>query len=260
MDIYPQSQNGSVCQFPFEKRLSYRTILNTFEDGSRIALEDPNASAIRWILNYSGLTDSEKGSFQAFFESMSGRLNNFTFLDPSGNLFAWSEDLTKTLWQKSPLLQSVAGSADPVGTQRATTVSNTGPGDLTLVQSVSVPGSHLCCLSFYVQAANATTITLTRDSAAETFAVSSTWRRVSLTATSSGADSSAFGLTIPSGAQATVFGMQVEPQMRPSSYVQTLDRSGVYPTTRFDSDSLSFRADAPNSHSCEIKLFTKLAL
>lgn len=260
MDIYPQGQNGSVCQFPFEKSLHYRTILNVAEDGSRLALEDPNATAIRWRLTYSGLTDSEMASFQGFFESMSGRLKNFTFLDPSANLLTWSEDFSQTAWQKSTLLQCASGVSDPLGTQRASTVTNTSPGDLTLLQSVSVPGSYLCSFSCFVQSASPGIVTLTRDSASEAFSVSTAWQRIALSSTSNTADTSVFGITIPTGAQITLFGMQVQAQVKPSIYVQTLDRSGVYPMTRFDSDALTFRSDAPNSHACEIKLYSRLTL
>jgi len=261
MLIYPQAPNGSVCQFPFEKQLQYRTIVNSAEDGSRIVLEDPNASAIRWTLKYSGLTDTELATFQSFFESMSGRLNTFTFIDPSGNLLAWSEDFGQTAWQKPTLLQCQTSIADPLGTQRATSVANSGSGDLALAQSVSVPGSYLCCFSFFVQSASPAAITLTRGSISKTVAISSSWNRVFLsTTTPDGSDTSTFGITISAGQQIDLFGVQVEAQAIPSTYVQTLDRSGVYPATRFDSDSLSSTADAPNSNACEIKLYSRLAL
>lgn len=260
MDIYPQSQNGSICQFPFQKSLHYRTIVNIGEDGSRLALEDPNAAAISWKLSYSGLSDTERLGFETFFDNMSGRLKNFTFLDPSGNLLLWSEDFGQAVWHKSGLLTSSTGISDPCGTLRATAITNNGPGDLTLTQSVSVPGSYLCCLSCFVRSPNPATIQLTRDSSTKEVIVSSAWRRVFLTGASSGSESSVFGLTIPTGAQIHVFGMQVEAQTRPSTYVQTLDRSGVYPMTRFDSDTLTFSSDAPNSNSCEITLYCKLAL
>ena len=51
MQVFPQTTIGAVCQFPFTKTLQYRTIVNSVEDGSRIILDDPNASAIRWNLN-----------------------------------------------------------------------------------------------------------------------------------------------------------------------------------------------------------------
>jgi hypothetical protein len=261
MTFYPQTSNGSVCQFPIEKTLQYRTITNSMEDGSRIVLQDANSSAIRWTLNYSGLTDTELASYQSFFASMSGRLQNFTFFDPSGNLLTWSEDFSQTAWQKSTFLQCQTGITDPLGTQRATSVTNSGSGDLALAQSVSVPGSYLCCFSFFAQSPNQTSIALTRGSFSQSFPVSNVWQRVFLsTTTSDGENTSTFGVTIPAGSQLNLFGMQVEPQAQPSTYVQTLDRSGVYQSTRFDSDSLPFKSDAPNSNSCEITLYSRLPL
>jgi hypothetical protein len=261
VQIYPQTPNGSVCQFPFTKTLQYRTIVNTAEDGSRVVLDDPNAAAVRWTLNYSGLTDTDVATYQSFFSSMAGRLQSFTFLDPAGNLLTWSEDFSQTAWQMSTFLQCQSGFTDPTGTQRATTVTNRGSGDLALAQSVSVPGSYLCCFSCFVSSAVQTSIALTRGSISESLSVSPVWRRVFLsTTTSDGADTSVFGISIPAGAQINVFGMQVEPQAQPSTYVPTLDRSGVYPATRFDSDTLSFKSEAPNNNSCEIKLYSRLAL
>jgi hypothetical protein len=261
MNIYPQLSNGAVCHFPFEKTLRYRTIVNLMEDGSRVVLEDPNAAGIQWKLTYSGLTDTEAAGLQTFFGSVAGRLQTFTFFDPSGNLLTWSEDFSQTAWQMSTFLQYQAGTADPLGTQRATTVTNTGSGSLAILQSVAVPGSYLCSFSVYVRSSTPLTIVLTRDEVSQTFSISNTWLRVSLaTTTSDAAQTSNFGVTIPVGAQIDIFGMQVEAQPTPSTYIQTLDQSGVYAATRFDSDSLAFTADNPNSNSCEISLYSRLSL
>src|ERR1700731_1820777 len=99
MYIYPQASNGSVCQFPFTKSLKYRTIANVGEDGSRILLQDTDATAITWNLKYTGLSDTELQGIQRFFESMGGRLRNFTFVDPSDNLLTWSEDFSQPCWE-----------------------------------------------------------------------------------------------------------------------------------------------------------------
>jgi hypothetical protein len=261
MQIYPQTSSGSVCQFPFTKILQYRTIVNTAEDGSRVVLDDPNAASIRWTLNYAGLTDSDFAIYQNFFAAMSGRLQNFTFLDPAGNLFTWSEDLTQTAWQKSTFLQLQPGANDSLGSQRGTTITNQGLGDLALTQSVSIPSSYLCCFSLFLSSSVQTNITLTRGSVSESFSTSPVWRRVYISATTAdGSDTSVFGITIPAGGQVTVFGALLESQARPSTYVPSLDRSGIYSSTRFDSDTLSFRSEAPNSNSCEVKLYSRLAL
>src|ERR1700722_5333834 len=160
MQIYPQTASGSVCQFPFTKILQYRTIANAAEDGSRVVLDDPNAARVRWTLNYSGLTDSDLATYQTFFAAMSGRLQSFTFLDPAGNLLTWSEDFTQTAWQKSTLIQLQPGTGDSLGSQRGTTITNQGLGDLALTQSVSIPSSYLCCFSLFISSRVETNIAL----------------------------------------------------------------------------------------------------
>jgi hypothetical protein len=261
VQIYPQNSAGSVCQFPFTKTLQYRTIVNSAEDGARILLDDPNASGIKWTLGYSGLTDAELAVYQSFFAAMNGRLQTFTFLDPSANLFTWSEDFTQDAWQKNTFLHLQPGAGDPLGTQRATTVTNQGSGDLTLTQSVSIPGSYLCCFSLFVSSPSPARIALSRGSASEAFSVTPAWNRLYISATTQdGADTSVFSITIPAGCQIALFGAQLEPQPRPSTYVPSLDRSGVYTSTRFDSDTFSFQSEAPNSNRCALKLYTRLSL
>jgi hypothetical protein len=261
MGVYPQFSNGAVCQFPFQKILSYRTIVNSMEDGSRVVLDDPNAIAVRWKLAYAGLTDTEVAALESFFIGAEGRLQNFTFLDPSGNLLTWSEDFSQNAWQKSTFLECQAEVADPLGTQRATTLTNGGSADLALVQSIAVPGSSLCCFSFFARSNGAVTITLSRDTATEAAVVSNSWQRLFFATTTSDSDATSnFGVSVPPGGAVDLFGLQVEAQATPSTYVQTLDQSGVYPATRFDSDSLTFVADAPNSNSCQVSLYSRFTI
>jgi hypothetical protein len=259
MNIYPQLSTGAVCQFPIQKIRHYRTIVNQFEDGSRVVLQDPNATAIQWKLSYSGISDDEVSALQGFFDSVEGRLRSFTFVEPGGNLLAWSEDLSQLAWQKSTFLQIQTGVTDPVGSQRASSVTNSGAGALALVQTIAVPGSYVCCWSFFGRSDSPTSISLQRGTASEALILGPAWQRVSLTTTTSdGILTSDFGVTIPPGAQVNLFGMQVETQAAPSTYVQTLAAGGVYPSTRFDSDSLTFTADAPNSHSCQVSLYSRV--
>ena len=260
MHIYPQAANGSVCQFPFTKSLHYRTITNLAEDGSRVVLQDPNASAMTWSLRYSGLTDSELNSLQTFFELMGGRLRYFTFLDPSGNLLTWSEDFTQQSWEKSTFLQIQPGVLDPTGTTRATTINNIGLSDLSITQSIAIPGSCFCNLSMFVRSQSAVNVSLNRGPLTINFTASASWQRISFSGMTDEADSSTFGLLIPAGAQVDIFGAQVQPQPKPSNYIQTFDQAGVYPSTRFDSDSFTFGSEAPNSNSCQVTLYSRLAL
>ena len=57
-----------------------------------------------WRLRYEELTDGEMDTLRSFFEGVEGRLGTFTFLDPAGNLLAWSEQLDAEVWEKDPLV------------------------------------------------------------------------------------------------------------------------------------------------------------
>lgn len=258
MITYPQLSTGSTCQYPIEKTLSYRSITNVFEDGSRIVLTDPFATTIRWKLTYSGLTDAELGELRAFHVAMEGRLNQFTFLDPVANLLVWSEGLTNAAWQTSTLLGLTAGAIDPLGTQRATRVNNSTQGNITLTQTVSVPPTIDCCFSFYARSGSNAALSLFRDGTTSQQPVGKTWTRLILSSPGTGSgDFSNFGVTIPPGSDIQVFGFQVTAQRSPSTYSATLNVSGIYPESRFDDDAFSSTADAPNSNSCQIVLYSR---
>jgi hypothetical protein len=95
----------------------------------------------------------------------------------------------------------------------------------------------------------------------KTVAVSNIWQQVYLAAQGSGGNTTSdFGVTIAAGGQIDLFGVQVNAQPKPATYVQTLDRSGVYLATRFDSDSLAFTTDAPDSNSCRVSLYSRVSL
>jgi hypothetical protein len=246
MPIYPQ-----LSQYPILRTRHTRTITNTLEDGSRIALADSLAATIRWNLSYSGLSDSELSVIQTFFESAEGRLNTFSFADPTANLLLWSEDYSQTVWQRNSLLQIAAGIGDPLGSSRATRITNTGSGDLNLVQTLPLPGTWTCCWSIYLRSDVSQTIHLVCDSNALAVIAGPDWRRFQYTC--SGSD---FGITFPAGSSIEVFGAQVEVQAAASTYIPTNSSSGIYPNTRFDSDTLRVRLDAPNSNSCDVTLFS----
>ncbi len=91
--VYPQLETGALSQFPVRKTRRTRTVTNRAADGSTIKLSDPAGVTTEWTLTYSDLSDQEAASLRAFFEAAEGSLNGFTFLDPSGNLLAWSDQL-----------------------------------------------------------------------------------------------------------------------------------------------------------------------
>ena len=111
MLYFPQLLTGAVGQFPLKRLISRKTIANLLEDGSRVILHDPGASATQWTITFANLTDDEANELAAFFHATEGRLNTFTLFDPVGNLLAWSEDLTQSIWQKNSMLQLTPGIA-----------------------------------------------------------------------------------------------------------------------------------------------------
>jgi len=113
MLVYPQLATGALSQFPVQKRRRLRTVVNTSLDGRAIKLTDPGAETTEWQLAYAGLTDDEVAALQEFFAATEGTLNSFTFLDPTGNLLAWSDKLDNAAWAKDPFFSIAGGIADP---------------------------------------------------------------------------------------------------------------------------------------------------
>jgi hypothetical protein len=261
MTYYPQLSTGALSQYPIKKRVSHRTIVNELEDGSRVALADANAASIRWEMAYEGLSDAEGDTLLGFFADLEGRLGSFTFFDPVGNLAGWSETLSAAAWQKNGLLSVAPAVGDPLGSTRASTVTNTGSGDLTFGQELSIPGATTCCWSFYARCNAAQAIALTRTSGSASASVGGTagpdWRRFELSSNLVGSGTtSVFELTLHAGAALDLFGFQVDAQPAASQYVQTLAGGGVYIAARFDMDEITIISAGPNQNSCTLQLIT----
>src|ERR1035437_3421825 len=115
MPAYPQLGSGALSQFPVQKQRRARTVVNRAADGSTIKLADPAGEVTEWVLTYTDLSDEEAAALRACFSATEGTLNGFTFLDPVGNLLAWSGQLDHAAWQKDPLLSLTGGVTRPRG-------------------------------------------------------------------------------------------------------------------------------------------------
>src|SRR5579871_5110583 len=109
MLIYPQLASGALSQFPIKRQRRLRTVTNLAADGSSVKLADTHGAYVEWNLEYAGLTDAELGSLEQFFAAAEGSLNAFTFLDPTDNLLAWSNELTNAAFVKGTLLTLTGG-------------------------------------------------------------------------------------------------------------------------------------------------------
>jgi hypothetical protein len=254
MLIYPQLGTGALSQFPVRKRRRLRTLVNRAADGSSIKLADPAAEITEWQLEYTELSDDELAALQQFFTAAEGTLNGFTFLDPTGNLLAWSDKLDDAVWQRAPLLSVTGGVTDPTSGTKAWHVSNTGGAPQTILQSLAAPAGYLYCFSAYVRATQVSNATMLAGNQRADRAVTTQWARI--TFTSSGdptAESITFGLELPAAASLDVYGIQVEPQAGASVY-QAATSGGVYEESRLGDDILTVITTGLNRHSCTVRV------
>jgi hypothetical protein len=254
MSIYPQLISGTLSQFPLKKRLQTRTAINNLADGSCIKLADVYGGSTGWRLEYSGLTDAETASLRQFFESCEGSLNGFTFVDPAGNLLAWSEDLTNSVWQSGPLLTVTGGVGDPLGGKQGFNLANSGAAAQSISQTLNVPGGYVYSFSVYAQANPPASVILSIGAQSKSVAIGRNWARVSFTTSGDPtATSIPFAVQCGPGAVA-VFGPQVEAQPAASSYKRS-STGGVYQSARFQDDALPCTSTAPNRNSVTVNIF-----
>jgi hypothetical protein len=229
-------------------------VTNSTSDGRTIKLADPAGATTEWQLDYADITDSEAGAIETFFAAAEGTLNGFTFLDPAGNLLAWSGQLDDAVWVRGPMLSLAGGEPDPAGGALAWRLTNTGGGPQAIIQTLAAPGDYVYCLSVYARAQANTVVTALLGSVRVAQSVTAGWNRITFTGTGgAGAESVQFGLEIPAGATVDVYGPQAEPQEGASVYrASTL--GGVYTDARLRDDELAITSTGVNRHSCTVNI------
>ncbi len=254
---FPQLSSGALAQFPIRKSISVHTVTNTLEDGTVLTYADPNSGRFGWDLSLTDLSPVEVSAIENLFSSCVGMWAPFTFIDPTDNMFGFSTDLTATAWQKPSEVAIATGVSDPFGGLSAFSLTNAGQVPLDFGQSVEAPAAYKYCCSMYVKASSAATVTLPRTSALESVqdcvGISTEWARVSSSSQlTQGAASFVSGVRLLPGQQLFLFGLQLEPQLKPSRYRQTAAEGGVYANAHWASDQISFTETAPSSFSTTI--------
>jgi hypothetical protein len=258
MLYFPQLSTGALTQYPVSKERRSRTITSLTNDSRAIKAPDYGSDEITWELRHSALTDGELAALESLFQTAEGRLNEFTFLDPTSNLLMWSEDLTTVAWTRGPLLQMTSAN-DPLGTDRATRISNSGAADQSIEQPISGPAWFHYCFSAYVKSSGPSSAVFFRRAGGHlelaTVSVNSDWKRVALSGKFQSTDEIVtFGIRLAPGTTVDVFGLQVEPQVNPSAYKPSTTRSGVYSGARFSEDTLRILTTGVNQHSTVIRI------
>ena len=256
MLAFPQLSTGASALYPVTKRTIARSVVNTLGDGRTDVLADPDAVFKAWELRANGLTLAEWNAIETFHQQTSGRWGSFTFLDPTGNLLAWSESFAGSVWNNGPLLQFTAGIADPRGTSRATRVINAGQADAAVAQTLGVPGNFHYCLSVWARTTAGSRVTLAIADVSKSFALAGQWQRVFLSANPQHASGVTvmFGAHVAAGGSVELFGMQAEAQLGPSDYKRTGASGGVYSRARFDTDQLTVTAQGTDMFDAVIRI------
>jgi hypothetical protein len=258
--IYPQLSSGALAQFPLKRRHRKRTLVNDLPDNTTIKLQDPWSEIIEWQLVYSGLSDGEATSLEQFFEATEGNLAGFTFLDPTANLFACSDDLVNVVWNKAPFLSLTGGVGDPSGGSMGWHLSNSGSGQQAMSQTLSAPGNYIYTFSLYSRGSERSVISLRLGARTSSRVLSTEWQRVCLSAAGEAdAETTEFGIEVPAGASVDLFGFQVEAQPAPSAYKPS-QQCGVYEGTTFKDDTLSIIATDVHRYSATVNLLYAVSL
>ena len=262
MLVFPQLTSGAIGQLPIVRRRRYIAPINVLGDGSSITYPDSTPRTNFWELTLRDLSDPEADSIRQLFQSVEGRRGAFTFLDPTANLLADSEELDSTSWSKDPLLQLTPGVADPIGGLRAIRLINTGQDLQSLTQTLDGPGWFNYCFSVYGRSSGSSGLSLRRSSSsnvhARVFPLGAAWTRCALSgALNTTGETVQFALQFPAGASVDLFGIQAEAQPSASGYKQSRARDGVYSNARFDEDMLRQTSDGPDQHGFNLRIVAK---
>lgn len=126
MLYFPQlGPSFSLTQYPYSVGLSHRTIHAETPDGWYYSYAARRRPAHRFVLEFSSLSVEDGAKLADFHRQCEGRLHQFTFLDPNGNLIPQSEQWTHAAWQRDSMLVT-PGQQDPSGSHRAATISGAG--------------------------------------------------------------------------------------------------------------------------------------
>ena len=264
MRFFPQLQSGALTCFPFDLERLRRT-LRASEPNVPLRASDTRFHYATWNLTYQHISGEEFGELESFFRECEGRLQTFTFLDPSGNLLRQSEDLTDGIWVVDTGLSVTDTGEKTSGGATVFELSNQTQSDLSLRQVLGVPPQYQYCLSVWLQSSQPATTTLFHSSAGNSNESknrpTSSWRRYRLSSNlPSGTEpySCEAGLVCGPGALVRAAGFQFEPQPNPSAYQSTADSCGVHSNARFDQDSLAAVNEGPDSYSTEMRVIAPL--
>lgn len=258
MTVFPQLSSGAVGQFPFDREIRFRTLVNRAADGTEIRVSDVDFQERLWRLPVSELSDQEWQQIEDLLVQVEGRLKSFLFLEPGASLLSWSELFSDPAWQKDSGISVLGGQPDPFGGTEAGRVTS-GGSQGALSQLVNIPGSFRYAGSLWARTSQPGAVLQIDDAGAQAVEAgidtSNQWKRYSAGYNlSSSSETIRYRVVLPAGAVVEIYGPQLEAQPAPSAYKRTLQQSGIYPNARFDQDFLPDRLTGVNRHAGEIRI------
>ncbi len=151
---FPQIlSQGVTTSLPYETGLSYRTVFEDMENGKRYSYKWRTNPLGQFTVNLPLMTGAEVAKLRDFIYACEGRLREFIFLDPGGNLVNYSDDFSHASWGNTAV--TVGGSVtDPYGGTQARLCTATSSNSL-LFSTVLPVGNALgmvLCASVWARA------------------------------------------------------------------------------------------------------------
>lgn len=272
MAYFPQINGGVSTQRPYKASHEFNTLVVDMASGARLKYgfrgaglaNFPTGALGRFDLNYPAITDAEVETLKAFFTSMEGRLNEFIFLDPGGNLIPNSENYSDPSWSLVGLVPAF-GVSDPFGGALASTLSSTGANSMlyaTVLPAGNASGFTLTA-SVWARAAWAGQ-QLSIGFIDSGFGVignrawdlpQGQWRRIWHTvtlATNSYIRVLIGGLGTWNNSPIDLFGAMCAPLPGPGGYAKSPANYGYRARCRFDADEFSWRKLGPNQNAVSL--------
>jgi hypothetical protein len=202
---------------------------------------------------------------EAFFVARRGRLEDFTFLDPCGNLLSHSEDFSNAAWEK--IAASVgAATVDPFGGNLARTLAGSSSNSMITAYCLPDGGASGFVLTGSVWVKSATNSSLNIGFIDSGFGVlgstswpirAGEWTRIWHTITLATASNIRLligGFSSWGAVSLALFGAQVVPLPGPGGYAKSPGNYGIHSKCRFDEDALTLRHIGPNQTSASIPI------
>ena len=262
---FPQTAGGVITGLPFSSSMDFRTSVGETVSGERNSYAHRAAPLWSWNLQFPALIPGDADTLDAFFAARKGRYESFTFLDPSGNLFAFSDDFSQPDWTKTSVTVGAA-QTDPFSGSLATRLTSTGSGG-AITAPVLPNGSAagiVLSMSAWVRAQSADQplrLSFRNTGGEYAFRIVplalNRWKRVSFGAAVSGstAISARFGGSSSwNGTAIDFFGAQCVAMAGPGAYAKTPGHAGEFPNCRFDQDELLMEYSSAFHRSTSLRI------